>query len=111
MNSQLDHDSGVLAQALAVLARMCGRFPRLVLGAVALSCALAVAYTAFRLTYQTHRNDLISKNKDYYQRWSKYIEEFGDDEDLVAVVEGGDRATMISVLDEIACRVAAEGSA
>ena len=43
------------------------------------------------LNYLTHRNDLISKNKDYYQRWTKYIQEFGDDEDLVAVVEGGER--------------------
>ncbi len=51
------------------------------LAAIALSCGLAIALTSLRLTYQTHRNDLLSKNKDYYQRWAKFIEEFGDDED------------------------------
>src|SRR5262249_39179309 len=44
----------------------------------------------------------------YYQRWTKYVQEFGDDEDLVAVVEGGTRPQMIAALDEIAGRVAAQ---
>jgi hopanoid biosynthesis associated RND transporter like protein HpnN len=107
-NQAPEHDGGLLPQVLVLVARACGRCPRLVLAAVLASCALAVAYTSLRLNYQTHRNDLISKNKDYYQRWTKYIKEFGDDEDLVAVVEGQDRGQMIAALDEIARRVAAE---
>jgi hopanoid biosynthesis associated RND transporter like protein HpnN len=108
MTTEHKHDGGALTQILVLVARTCGRYPRLVLGAVALSCVLAIACTSLRLHYQTHRNDLISKNKDYYQRWTKYIKEFGDDEDLVAVVEGTDRTQMIGALEAIAERVAAE---
>ncbi len=108
MSTEHEHDGGFLSAALVLLARTCARSPRLVLAAIALSCGLAIAYTSFGLTYQTHRNDLISKNKDYYQRWLKYTKEFGDDEDLVAVVEGNNREQMIAALDEIARRVTAE---
>jgi hopanoid biosynthesis associated RND transporter like protein HpnN len=110
MNNELEHDGGILSNVLVALARFCGRHPRLVLALILLSCALAVGYTSLRLEYHTHRNDLISKNKDYYQRWTKFIKEFGDDEDLVAVVEGTSRPAMIAALDEIARRVQADSS-
>lgn len=108
MNVEHENDAGFLTHTLVLIARACGHCPRLVLTAVVLSCMLAIGYTAMNLSYQTHRNDLIGKNKVYYQRWTKYIQEFGDDEDLVAVVEGSDRPQMIAALDEIARRVALE---
>src|SRR5207244_247635 len=72
------------------------------------SCGLSLAYTGFRLTYHTHRNDLIGKHKDYYQRWKKYVQEFGEDEDLVVVVEGKSRETMVAALEDLATQVAAK---
>lgn len=108
MTTETEQDSGFLTGAIVALASFCTRRPRLVLAAIALSCGLAIALTSLRLTYQTHRNDLLSKNKDYYQRWARFIEEFGDDEDLVAVVEGTDRAQMIAALDAVAEQIRAE---
>ena len=99
---------GFLARPLVALARFCGRYPWLVLAGVVLSSVLSVVYTNNRLTYLTHRNDLISQSKDYYQRWKKFIKEFGADDDLVVAVEGTDRVQMETVLDDLAARIAAE---
>ena len=103
------HESeGFFARPLVALARFCGRYPWLVIAAVVLSSALSVVYTNNHLTYLTHRNDLISQSKDYYQRWKKFIKEFGADDDLVVAVEGTDRARMEAALEEMAAKIAAE---
>src|SRR5262245_57042274 len=91
-------EAGFLSAPIVALARFCGRHPIWVLAAVLVSCALSLVYTGLRLTYHTHRNDLIGKQKDYYQRWKKYVGEFGDDDDLVVVVEGRTRERMVKVL-------------
>jgi len=93
---------GLLARALAGLATGVCRRPWLVLFAVFVSCAVCGVYTWNNLAYLTHRNDLISSNKDYLKRWRQYVEEFGDDDDMVVVVRGDDRAQMQRVLDDVA---------
>jgi hopanoid biosynthesis associated RND transporter like protein HpnN len=59
-----------------------------------------------RLEYRTQRSDLMNPNKDYQKRWQAYLGEFGDDDDMVVVVKGGDRARMRAALDSLAdgCR-------
>ena len=99
---------GFFARPLVALARFCGRYPWLVLAAVLVSSTLSIVYTNYRLTYLTHRNDLISQSKDYYQRWKKFIKEFGADDDLVVAIEGTDRAKMETALEELAAKIAAE---
>src|SRR5579859_2493597 len=91
----------LMPRLLAGLAGLGFRHPWLVLAATALSCGLALWYTAENLTYQTHRNDLIGKNKDYYKRWEQYVNEFGDDDDMVVVVRGGERARMVAALEDL----------
>src|SRR5207245_481705 len=49
--------------------------------------------------------DLISKKKDYLKRWHQYVDEFGDDDDMVVVLRGDDRAKMEKVLDELAAEI------
>ena len=83
------------------------RRPWLVLCLTFLSCAACAWYTWNHLVYQTHRNDLISQNKDYLKRWQQYIDEFGDDEDLVVVVQGTNRRRMEMALEDLAGDVAA----
>src|SRR5438105_167059 len=118
-NTDMEHEAGFLAGPLVALTRFCGRHPWMVICGVVVSCALALTYTAYRLTYLTHRNDLISQQKDYYQRWKKYVKEFGDDEDLVVVLESASRERqrpeerrqrpeMVAVLEEIAARIQAD---
>jgi hopanoid biosynthesis associated RND transporter like protein HpnN len=105
MEPESREDLGLLARALAGLVAWVGRRPWLVLAATFLSCAACGVYTWNHLTYLTHRNDLISRNKDYLKRWQQYVEEFGDDDDMVVVVRGNDRAKMQLALDAIAHEV------
>lgn len=89
---------------VALVGAVCHR-PRLFL-AVALGLALASLVAAStRLRYHTSRNDLISARKDYQQRWQKYLAEFGDDDDIVAVVQGGGRERMKAAIDALAARL------
>src|SRR5205085_1979876 len=59
-------------------------------------------FASERLTYEIHRNDLIGTNRDYYKRWEQYVREFGDDDDMVVVVQGGARGRIIAALEDLA---------
>jgi hopanoid biosynthesis associated RND transporter like protein HpnN len=96
--------SGVRRLLVALVSTVC-RFPRSVLAVSAALCVLSLVAAATRLEYHTQRNDLMSPDKDYQQRWRKYLAEFGDDDDIVAVVRGTDRKQMEQALDALADRV------
>ncbi len=105
MDSEPREQASLLARALAGAVGVIGRHPWLVLGGVLLSCAACGIYTWKNLTYLTHRDDLISSKKEYLKRWRQYVDEFGDDDDMVVVVQGDDRPQMEKVLDEIAAEI------
>jgi hopanoid biosynthesis associated RND transporter like protein HpnN len=65
--------------------------------------AVHVAYA--RLEYHTQRNDLLSADKPCQQRWQRYLDAFGSDDDLVVVAEGADREKMKAALDAVAERL------
>src|SRR5262245_46094485 len=90
---------------VALVAAVC-HHPRLVLLAAMGLCVASVSAAATRLQYHTSRNDLISARKDYQQRWQRYLAEFGDDDDIVVVVQGSDRPSMQAGLDRVAGRLA-----
>jgi hopanoid biosynthesis associated RND transporter like protein HpnN len=90
---------------LVALVTLACRHPRSVLAVSALLAALSVLAAANCLQYHTQRNDLLSPHKDYQQRWRRYLAEFGDDDDIVAVVKGRDRVHMRQALDALAERV------
>jgi len=102
MRAEQEPETALMPRLLAVLAGFGFRRPWLVLAVTAVSCAVAVWYTAENLTYLTHRNDLIGKNKDYYKRWDQYVREFGDDDDMVVVVRGPDRTHIVEALEHLA---------
>lgn len=90
---------------LTGLIDLAGRYPRRVL-VLALILAGASAYLAStRLQYRTQRDDLISPKKEYQKHWQRYVDEFGDDSDLVVVVQGRDRERMQQALEVLAGRV------
>jgi hopanoid biosynthesis associated RND transporter like protein HpnN len=95
-------EDSLLAVGVASLARAAARRPGWTLALVALSCLFSLCYTWKFLAFHTQRNDLISKNKDYYQRWQRYVAEFGEDNDMVVVVQGTNRARMQTALDVLA---------
>jgi len=95
-------ETGFTPRALAWLAQLGYRFPWLVLLGTALSCGLCLWYTCVHLTYESQRNDLHGKEKAYYQRWQQYVKEFGDDDDMVVVVQGKNREQMEAALEDLA---------
>jgi hopanoid biosynthesis associated RND transporter like protein HpnN len=81
------------------------RFPWFVLAFALGLGAVSVYLFCTRLEYRTQRSDLANPNKDYQQRWRRYLEEFGHDDDIVVVVEGGDRSRMRQALEALAVEV------
>jgi hopanoid biosynthesis associated RND transporter like protein HpnN len=92
---------------VALVSRVCDH-PRLVLAISLGLCVLSAVAAATRLQYRTSRNDLISARKEYQQRWQKYLAEFGDDDDIVVVVQGNQPERMKAALDGIADRLGAQ---
>lgn len=81
------------------------RAPALVLALALLLVGLSVWGAIAHLQYQTSRNDLIASDKDYQQRWNNYLAEFGDDDDMVVVVQGQDREAMRAALESVAAGI------
>src|SRR5206468_12898092 len=54
------------------------------------------------LHYRPERSDLANPHKVYQQRWLQYLQEFGDDDDIVVVVQGSDRPRMELALEALA---------
>jgi hopanoid biosynthesis associated RND transporter like protein HpnN len=100
-----DPPTALVPRCLASLAGAVCRRPGAVLVAAAcLAAASAVAF-ATRLEFHTQRSDLINPDRDYQERWRNYLHEFGDDDDMVVVVEGGDRGRMVAALEHLAAAV------
>ncbi len=76
----------------------------LMLGLAGVACYL----TATRLGYQTSRMDLLDPKSNYNQLWTEYIDEFGDEDDAVVVVEGAGREQVVPVLEELSAALARE---
>lgn len=104
MRTQPEHadESRWIPRTIAGVAGFCSRHPGPVVVFTLLTCALALYGSFFHLQYQSQRTDMLSPHKDCYQRWQKYVAEFGDDEDMVVVVRGKDRGQMRSALEALA---------
>ena len=101
-------DSLFLARPFVLGTRVILAYPVTTL-AVMLALAGAACYlTATRLGYQTSRMDLIDPKSSYNQLWIEYIEEFGDEDDAVVVVEGPGREQVVPVLEELSAALARE---
>ncbi|MFO0803782.1 MAG: MMPL family transporter [Gemmataceae bacterium] len=94
-----------LARCLAAFVAGVVRRPGLVLLLCAASLAASVFAATQRLEYHTQRNDLLSAEKECQKRWQKYLDAFGDDDDMVVVAEGADSVRMKAALDAVAERV------
>ena len=90
-----------LAHVISALTRAVVRFPvaTVTLG-VALAC-VSIYLSTTRLSFHTSRLDLLNPESDYNRLWIDYINEFGDDDDAVVVVEGAGRDQVVPVLQEI----------
>jgi hopanoid biosynthesis associated RND transporter like protein HpnN len=78
------------------------RRPRFVLIAACVAAVAAILLATARLGFKTDRIDLVGHSSVQYQNWQRVRDEFGGDSDLVVVIEGSDRARIISALETLA---------
>src|SRR5438067_1259339 len=103
--ASLDAHPDRLTRTIAALVGWTTRHPWFVLFACLTFMGLSVHVSFNRLEYHTQRNDLLSAEKECQKRWQKYLDAFGDDDDMVVVAEGRDAERMKAALDEVAVRV------
>ena len=95
-----------LERVLVGLVQLVCRWPILTLALSLTAAAVSVYLASTRLEFHTQRSDLISPRKDYVQRWQRYLSEFGDDDDMVVVIQGADRERMKAALERTAGYIA-----
>ena len=90
-----------LARPLGWLTRLVLRFPVATLALAVAAALVALALSGSRLGFRTSRLDLLNSESSYNRLWIDYIDEFGDEDDVVVVVEGANRELVVPVLEEI----------
>ena len=97
-----------LAGLLAAMVRLAVRSPGAAIMLALLGAGAAVYLGATRLEYHASRDALVDAREDYQSRWLKYVEEFGDQEDVVVVVQAARRETILPALDEVVREVSSQ---
>ncbi len=91
-------------------ARLVLRAPKaVVIGAVVLAVA-AIGLAVVGLKFRTNRLDLLSPDSAYNKLWLEYLDEFGEGDDVVIVVQAESQDAVTPVLDELAQRLREDSS-
>jgi len=101
-------ERSLLARPLAWITRLVVRFPVPVLVVSVAAAVFSMALAGSRLGFRTSRLDLLDPDSSYNRLWIEYINEFGDADDVVVVVEGESRQQVVPVLEEISAALARE---
>ena len=83
------------------LTRLVVSFPALTLAIAVAVAVVSVAFACTRLGFRTSRLDLLNPHSSHNRLWIDYVQEFGSEDDVVVVVEGNNRESVIPVLDAI----------
>lgn len=100
--------AGFVPRGLSALVGAVASYPRVTLFFAAALVVASIGVAAAGLQYKTSRADLIDPAADFHQRWTRYVDRFGDQNDIVVVVEGDRPAAIRSVLDELGARIEAD---
>ena len=71
-----------------------------------LIAALSLYWTSQHLGLKMSRLDLINPNSGFNQLWLEYVKEFGDDNEVIVVVEGAENSEVIAALKLLAEKIA-----
>lgn len=93
--------SGALTGLLSLVTRAQMRRPGSALWLMLISAVLGVGLAARFLTFKTSRSDLIDPRAPFQQRWLQFVERFGDQSDLVIVIESPDPRVVTAALDRL----------
>ncbi len=99
-------EPSLLARPLAAITGLVVRYPVTVIALAILATVLSLFATATRLGFRTSRLDLLNPDSSFNQLWIDYINEFGDRDDVVIVVEGESREAVVPVLAELSTDLA-----
>ncbi len=97
-----------LPAILHSVTRGVSRRPASVLWIVGLLVLISLGVSARFLTFKTNRSDLIDHDSTFHQRWLKYADEFGEESDIVVVVEAEDTDLIKEALDDLGARLSEE---
>jgi hopanoid biosynthesis associated RND transporter like protein HpnN len=97
----LDDPSWMAAPLRRLTAWIVAR-PRATLSGVLIVTVLALLVTVTGLKFKMSRLDLLNPKSEYNQRWLAYLEEFGDQDDAVVVVQGEGTGDVLAALDDLA---------
>ncbi len=100
-----DREGVLLADGLRSLTRGLTRWPWLALMLLLAVCVVASVYTSQNLKFKNDRADLIDPDADFQKRWLSYTKSFGDNSDIVVVVEAKMPDDITAVLDELGRRL------
>ena len=98
-------ESSLFAQPLLSLTLICCRFPAAVVVAALLLAAMSLYWSYEHLGFKMSRLDLINPNSSFNQLWLDYIDEFGDFNEIIIVVEGSENSEVIPVLELLAEKI------
>lgn len=99
---------GFMSRALAALVERVAMRAWMALGIVAIVTLVSSGITLRFLSFRTDRSALISPSEEFHQRWLRYVEEFGDQSEIVVVVEGPHDSTVRAVIDDLGTQLESE---
>jgi len=99
-------EPSLLARPLRAVTRLVLRFPAAVVTLAVALALLGVGWSVTHLGFRTSRLDLLNPESGCNRLWIEYINEFGDEDDVVVVVEGPGREYVVPVLEEVSAALA-----
>ncbi len=98
-----DHAS--LARPLRAVTGWVLRRPWLTLLALLAATLVCGWYAATHLGFRTSRLHLINPDSEFNRRWINYIDEFGDEDDLIVIVRGDSPRHVPAVMEYVGSRL------
>jgi len=98
-------ETSIFARPLWSLTLICCRAPVTVLVLSLLVAAFSLYWTYGHLGLKMSRLDLINPNSGFNQLWLEYIDEFGDENEVIVVVEGKENSEIIATLELLAEKI------
>ena len=99
-------ETSIFARPLWSLTFFCCRFPAAVLFLSIFLSIFSLYWTYTHLGFKMSRLDLINPNSGFNQLWLDYIDEFGDDNEAIVVVEGSKNSEVIAALNLLTEKIA-----
>ena len=100
-----DKEKSLFTKPIVFGTRIAIRYPVQVLVLAITLGLISIFFTVTDMKFKTSRQDLINPKSEFNQNWINYIEDFGDRDDLVVVVEGPSQEVILPVLDELSKKI------